>query len=595
MNITEYRNNATDTKAVCGKLSLKENYTVANADEYGYYFLGTNSCYPVTELVHPEDSEVFNEALEKLDEGMQCIIVRFKDFESKYIWMYMTIEYNGRILDGFKSIDIRFNNIVQMPDKYTQYVHNVEKYRSFLGLSSQVFYEYEYSTDIIKIYRYRSSKSIMLHTEKLSDIEKRVISNDAFERKDKSAFESFVTFIRNGVDEFSATINGALFGSEALTSGYEIKGGTIYDEDGRYLSIGVMKTTARAKKEEAYYLTEAARDSGTGLLNKRAISEYTMERLNEGNKSLYFAIMDIDDFKKVNDTYGHMFGDQVLLKVSEIIRSVIAHRGAVGRFGGDEFFILFEGIDEEAELRRILKIITRHIQWAYNGVMDDFMVTTSIGISKFPEDGREYDVLFKKADKSLYIAKAKGKNRYIIYNEEKHGKIDSAENGDRILGLQSVLSNEKKIAMVSGLILKLHEHGLDIVDEAFAKIQSYFDVDGIAIYKGNNWERVYSAGKYIEPIKNFPMEKSYAALFDENGVYAENNTKVLRVHCAKVADAIDKQETSGFVQVKLDNKDGVCALISFDIFNRSFKRSETDKSYLTILGRLICELVIDGN
>lgn len=593
MNITEYRNDAADTKVICGKLSLKDGYTVANADEYGYYFLGTNSCYPVTDLIHPEDAQVFQEALEKLDDGMQCIIVRMKDAELRYIWLYMTIEYNGRVLDGFRSIDICFNNIMAMPDKYDMYVHNVKKYRSFLGLSSQVFYEYEYDTDVLKIYHYRASKNVMLYTEKLSKLEKKIAQDENIEKKDKSSFDSFITSIHNGVDEFSVMLNGAVFDTEALSSGYEVKGGTIYDEDGRYFSIGVMKTTSRAKKEEAYYLTEAARDSGTGLLNKRAISEYTMERLNEGDKSLYFAIMDIDDFKKVNDTYGHMFGDQVLLKVSEIIRSVISHRGAVGRFGGDEFFILFEGINEETELRRILKVMTRHIQWAYNGIMEDFTVTTSIGISKFPEDGKEYDVLFKKADKSLYIAKAKGKNRYIIYDEQKHGKIDSAENGDRILGLRSVLSNEKKIAMVSGLILKLHEQGTDAFDEAFAKIQSYFDVDGIAIYEGKDWTRTRSVGKYIGAIENFPMEESYAALFDENGVYAENNTKALKAHCVKVAEAFEKQETSGFVQVRVDNDNGDGVLMSFDIFNRTHKRSELDKNYITIIGRLICEIVLN--
>ena len=168
--------------------------------------------------------------------------------------------------------------------------------------------------------------------------------------------------------------------------------------------------------------------------------------------------------------------------MSEIIRSVVGQRGKVGRFGGDEFFVLFENILDEAELRRILKVITKHILWAYSGVIKDFAVTTSIGISKYPDDGTAYDELFKKADKSLYIAKAKGKNRYIIYDESKHGKLDASEESDRPLGISAVLSNEKKISMISELVLKLHSDGLAVLDEALAKLQEYFDVDGIAIY-----------------------------------------------------------------------------------------------------------------
>lgn len=111
----------------------------------------------------------------------------------------------------------------------------------------------------------------------------------------------------------------------------------------------------------------------------------------EERKSYYLTIIDVDDFKTINDTYGHMFGDEVLSRVSEIIRSDLNARGVAGRFGGDEFMILFENVKSEQELRLILKTITKNIQWAF-------------------------------ADKALYIAKAKGKNRYIIYDGRKHGK-----------------------------------------------------------------------------------------------------------------------------------------------------------------------------
>ena len=151
----------------------------------------------------------------------------------------------------------------------------------------------------------------------------KVESGDT-EHSDKAAFETFAECIRNGVDGFNLKLNGSIFGVPELESGFEVNGGTIYSDDGKSLSVGVMKSTSRSHDDKVYYLTEAARDSGTGLLNKRAISEYTIERINAGgDKAMYLAIMDVDDFKRINDTYGHMFGDQVLSKVSEIIRSVV--------------------------------------------------------------------------------------------------------------------------------------------------------------------------------------------------------------------------------------------------------------------------------
>lgn len=595
MDITGYRNNS-DGKSHFGELSLKKGYIVANGDENAYYLLGANSGYAFPELIHPEDQPSFFSAYEKLDDGEQDLIVRFRNADDKYVWLYITMKIGKRIIDGTESVDISFYDIMTIQGKFRHYMQNMNKYRRFLGLSNQVFYEYDYKNDELMVYRYNNAKNVMLFREKFADVEHRVESGDT-EHSDKAAFETFAECIRNGVDGFNLKLNGSIFGVPELESVFEVNGGTIYSDDGKSLSVGVMKSTSRSHDDKAYYLTEAARDSGTGLLNKRAISEYTIERINAGgDKAMYLAIMDVDDFKRINDTYGHMFGDQVLSKVSEIIRSVVGQRGKVGRFGGDEFFVLFENILDEAELRRILKVITKHILWAYSGVIKDFAVTTSIGISKYPDDGTAYDELFKKADKSLYIAKAKGKNRYIIYDESKHGKLDASEESDRPLGISAVLSNEKKISMISELVLKLHSDGLAVLDEALAKLQEYFDVDGIAIYKGSSWKRVYSVGKYIGAIDNFPMyDGDYKSNFDESGVYSENNTRHINTHYPMVYSALEKQETTAFVQVWLDDGNYGGVMISFDVFNRSSKRSESDRNYMTIAGRLICELVMNSD
>lgn len=595
MDITGYRNNS-DGKSHFGELSLKKGYIVANGDENAYYLLGANSGYAFPELIHPEDQPSFFSAYEKLDDGEQDLIVRFRNADDKYVWLYITMKIGKRIIDGTESVDISFYDIMTIQGKFRHYMQNMNKYRRFLGLSNQVFYEYDYKNDELMVYRYNNAKNVMLFREKFADVEHRVESGDT-EHSDKAAFETFAECIRNGVDGFNLKLNGSIFGVPELESGFEVNGGTIYSDDGKSLSVGVMKSTSRSHDDKAYYLTEAARDSGTGLLNKRAISEYTIERINAGgDNAMYLAIMDVDDFKRINDTYGHMFGDQVLSKVSEIIRSVVGQRGKVGRFGGDEFFVLFENILDEAELRRILKVITKHILWAYSGVIKDFAVTTSIGISKYPDDGTAYDELFKKADKSLYIAKAKGKNRYIIYDESKHGKLDASEESDRPLGISAVLSNEKKISMISELVLKLHSDGLAVLDEALAKLQEYFDVDGIAIYKGSSWKRVYSVGKYIGAIDNFPMyDGDYKSNFDESGVYSENNTRHINTHYPMVYSALEKQETTAFVQVWLDDGNYGGVMISFDVFNRSSKRSESDRNYMTIAGRLICELVMNSD
>lgn len=592
MNITEYQRSDNQVPIYTGRIILKEGYTIANADEYGYLFLGKNSCYSIVELTHPDDRASLTDALNRLENGEQTLLIRIRAFDNQYRYECVNLCYNGKVVHGFRSIDFLFTDIMDIRGAYEKYVRNVNKYHIIMGLSSWVFYEYEYTTDVLKIYTYKNTKSVMLFEDKMEEAERRAEAYENASSSERMNFETFIASVRKGADLFTVHINGCMFGEKELESGYEVRGSTLYKHDGRYLSVGVMRSTSRAKNDEAYYLTEAARDSGTGLLNKRAISEYTMECLAEGDKDLYFVIIDVDDFKHVNDTYGHMMGDQVLAKVSEIIRSVVAGRGAVGRFGGDEFFVLLENLKSEEDLRRILRTISKNILWVYDGEMDNFKVTLSIGVSKYPEDGGDYDILFKKADKALYIAKEKGKNRFIIYDEKKHGALEVDGEENRTLGIKSVLSNEKKLAMVSDLIRLLHTKGKTALDEAMSKVQEYFDVDGIAVYAGDNWKRVYSIGKYIGAIEQFPMEADdFITHFDENGTYSENNTAFLSNTCPVVAKALEKQETKGVVQVLIKGAQQH-VMISFDVFNRSHKRSDSDKNYLTIVGKMVCELFL---
>lgn len=593
MNITNDRQKKDDIPVYCGTLSLKEGYAIANGDEYAYIFLGENSVYAFTDLAHPDDKQEILDALMHVDEGEQCLIARIKAYNGEYRWLYLAMSDNGIRINDTNSVDIKFTDIMMIRTNYDKYVNDIKKYRGFLGMTGCIYYEYEYSSRMLQIYSYDNTKSKPILNENIDELLKNVRNNPAATGRDKVEFDAFVKIINNGADRVIQHLNGELFKVAQLESEYEVRGCTMYKNDSRYKSIGVMRSVEKSDRQQSYYETEAAIDPGTGLLNKRGISEYTHERLADGRSDLYLAIMDIDDFKNVNDTFGHLVGDQVLSKVSGIVRSAIGARGTVGRFGGDEFFILFEGVESEIELRRILKVIAKHILWAYPENSNGPKVTVSVGVSKYPDDGDDYDILFRKADKALYIAKEKGKNRFVIYNEAKHGAIDIDNDTEIVAGNNSVFSNEKKIAVCNQLLEELYVSGAQNIEGILRQIQQYYIADGIAIYSGENMERVYSVGEYVNPISKYPLysDKNYRELFDSNGVLCENKTKALDNRCPAVAKRLQKQETTAVLQV-LYETDEDRIMISFDIFNRLHKRSEADKNFLSIIGRMICYTMI---
>lgn len=581
-NITEYKTAPGTYIAYYGRATIKNDFEFVNGDEAFYHFIGKNSGYSMLDLLHPEDKEDFQAVVGELDKGRQCTIARMKDANDNYRLLYLELELNGRCYGDFKSFNLEFSCFMELKDRYVKYLELVKKYREFMGLSENMFFEYNYKTDEINIYRYVNVKSIPVLKNKLSEIKKNIVVS--------GEFEIFCDFLKRGVDRFNAGFEAALL-VEGAQGRYQIRGCTFYDNGKRIMSVGIITNINAKCEKKSYYLTDNAFDPGTGLYNKRAIHEYALEKTQE-RKAFYLAMMDVDDFKKVNDSFGHMFGDEVLSKVSEIMRGVIDSRGMVGRFGGDEFMLVLDGVSNEEELRRIFKTVSKNIQWEYQDIKDTMAITTSCGVAKFPDDATNFEDLFKKADKALYVAKEKGKNRYIIYDEVKHGVVEDAAISERSIGIKAVASDDKKAEVMSDLVLMLNTEGAAVFDEVMEKLRSYLDVDGISIYAGNDLHRVGISGKYINPIASLACirEDSVEKQFDRRGVRVEKNFGKLAMQQPKMHELYELQENKEFVQCVALRGEEVRAVISFDYFNRAPKIGAVDLGFITIVGRLMAEI-----
>ena len=166
-----------------------------------------------------------------------------------------------------------------------------------------------------------------------------------------------------------------------------------------------------------YYATSAGRDSATGLYNKRVCQEYVADVLAGNMEKHYLAIIDIDNFKGINDTYGHLFGDVVIENIATSLNSELRGRGIVGRFGGDEFFSFTSQISNIGRMESLLTCIQQRVEGLFTDRENLIKVTLSIGVSEYPENGQKYEELFEKADRALYVAKEQGKNQYVIYSD----------------------------------------------------------------------------------------------------------------------------------------------------------------------------------
>ena len=179
--------------------------------------------------------------------------------------------------------------------------------------------------------------------------------------------------------------------------------------------IGKIRTNEQKKKLE----NKADTDLLTGLNNKlateRKIKEY-MEQ-NPNSQSMLF-IVDVDNFKKINDTMGHAFGDEVLRTLGERLPAIFRATDIIGRVGGDEFMVFLKGVSEAESIRKEAKKIENFFQNFKAGEYTKYAATASIGVAVFPQEGADFESLYKAADQGLYKAKKRGKNQVAFYKEE---------------------------------------------------------------------------------------------------------------------------------------------------------------------------------
>jgi len=170
-----------------------------------------------------------------------------------------------------------------------------------------------------------------------------------------------------------------------------------------------------SKQEELSLQDRLRSDPLTGVLNRKAFieaAEQICPNMKEGSICA-FVMIDVDNFKQVNDRFGHAYGDRVLMRIADTLRSSVRSSDLVARMGGDEFLLLLQDVVDKDALIAKLTYLREQI---YQRVSSDIVISCSFGTACCPADGKTFDKLYFKSDLALYTAKEDGRNRVCIYN-----------------------------------------------------------------------------------------------------------------------------------------------------------------------------------
>ena len=565
----------------------KNDQKIVSADAEVYDMLGSQAVKPMNELIAIEDMDIYLNNIKNCD-GSWC--------PSKILGQDMMYYTYMRAADIGDLIRFTVVDAKDLLNAHSSLMKAINTSNAHLYMYEDVFFEYDPASGRVNVY---NTELAFFETGMYSlDEFEAVLLKRAFDDQ-KQAVKGFITQVKSGVGRSSTVVEGNLLNDDPnVTHTVLNEAFVFYDKE----TEGVVGNIQLQSNSAALRTSTIKRDSLTGLVDKTDIIRMARERIDDKRlEGTSLVIIDVDYFKSINDTYGHQFGDEVIKKVADIISNEVGNNGISGRFGGDEFFVLLYNIDSEEKLRHILRGIKSRVGSTFpdKGMDKDNPISVSIGTAVFPKDADNYEDLFMVADHCLYLAKEKGRNRYVIYCQAKHGTIDTIrfthQSGNKI--------NDRDISC-GDVIVKMFDmvfHGGSRTPDYFIKeFAQTFGLQNVHLYVGEPFQYRYSAGSdvindraavdIVEEVLNSDAKDKFFTLGD---FVLVNNLDTLPPHFYAIKSFLIKREVYSLVILRFYDKDGrECILIISSVgkvteWNRShFKYYRVFTDLLSLLSLL---------
>lgn len=398
--------------------------------------------------------------------------------------------------------------------------------------------------------------------------------------EDQPLFTKLLSRIRGGehyAEEEIRIINGK---QNAVWCRIRITGLT--DKTGRAVrAVGAILDIDAEKKKAQNLMERAQRDMLTKLYNKGSSQEYIQAVLanNVPGKMAALMIIDLDNFKHMNDTMGHLFGDALLSEVAHSIQKQFRSEDIVGRVGGDEFLVFLGQIPNAALAEQKAVQVMKAIGEMAVQELTEVELSCSIGIAIYPECGQTYHELFQRADQALYRAKNQGKGRYCIadaklLSEEFPVQSCSAAN-TRIDSYEETESNVELRLFEYVFRILYKSSNLDTAVNAILEVVGrQFDVSRVYIFEDEE-DPDYCTNTYewcnegVRPeIGNLQhvlyandLEGGYQSNFNESGVFYCRDIDVLTQQQREI---LEPQGIKSMLQCAIYDKGQYKGFVGFD-------------------------------
>ena len=404
---------------------LDDDLTIIYANDRYFNAIGYSRDEVLTKY---KNKSIYFIAPETLEQQRYIIKEQFKQnqqitFEMKiekkdgsYVWLRATghLQYNSMNEPLFPCVLMDITNVKKAENQWR--LEN-ECYRVATELTNDTIFDYNIMTDTL--IHTKQDTNIYTNGPIITNFSKNMDTLAFIHPDDKPIMQQLCNDLHSGLPTLIAELR--LLGEGERYFWCNIKGKTIYSDDKIPIRVIGKIINVDSQKKQLEDLQQKSRsDSLTSLYNKATTKELIEEYISHHAYGQNHALMiiDIDDFKSINDTCGHLFGDEVLMQVTTQLKSLFGKDDIVGRIGGDEFVVFMGNIESTKDIQSKASTISRIFRNTCYKETKSISISCSIGISLYPTDGKNYIELLNNADKALYSTKHKGKNSFSMFGSQ---------------------------------------------------------------------------------------------------------------------------------------------------------------------------------
>ncbi len=356
--------------------------------------------------------------------------------------------------------------------------------------------------------------------------------------------------------------------------------------------------------EQKVFEERSQKDLLTDCYNKISAETIIAEKLHTQNESSHVLfIVDIDNFKSINDNFGHFFGDEVLKDISSGLKSAFRDVDIVARIGGDEFIIFVENLSNMDLIRQKAEKILEVYNKTYSGEYKNYAISGSIGVALYPQDGQSYNELYQNADKALSQAKMQGKNQYVVYTSDLN--VGTSRSTTKIENATRMAGSFFDYDLIAAVFNILYEKNGDSasINLALSYLCQRYNADRSYIFEtldeGKSYTNTFEFCKEgisseIDNLQELPSELFVDFLEKAHNDIIYTNDLRETLELDKAFELMDNQGIMSFVHAQV-KRDGVMNFfLGLDDCTKTRVWTEREINSLQYLGKLL-SIILQGS